>query len=243
MAMDESEIVSRLIGFIYDAALDPGLWPSALQQIGEFVGGPAAALYSKDTVRKTGNVFYEFGVEPRFVQSYFDKYVKFDPFTTTRYFFPVEHVVSMKDIVPHEEYRQTTFFKEWAKPQGWSDFVSASLEKSTTTYAECGVFWHERDGVTTDEACSRMSLLIAHIRRAMLIGKVIETHKVEAAALADTLDAIAAANDSRRCRGAHRSRQCARCCNAGRGVSHPGRSAASSRRSMRRPINFYRMFS
>jgi DNA-binding CsgD family transcriptional regulator len=191
--MDETVWVVRLIGCIYDAALDPELWPTALQQIGMFVGGPAAALYSKDTIRKTGNVFYVFGVEPDFVQSYFDRYVKLDPFTTTRYFFPVEHVISTKDIMSHDEFRQTTFFKEWARPQGWCDFVSASLDKSTTTYAECGIFWHERNGVATDVARRRLGLLIAHIRRAMLIGKVIESQKVEAAVLADTLDTIAAA--------------------------------------------------
>jgi DNA-binding CsgD family transcriptional regulator len=93
----------------------------------------------------------------------------------------------------HEEFLETLFFKEWAQPQGWCDFVSASLEKSSMTYAECGVFWHERHGAATDEARRKMSLIISHIRRAVLIGKVIDLHKVEAAALADTLDGLAAA--------------------------------------------------
>jgi DNA-binding CsgD family transcriptional regulator/PAS domain-containing protein len=190
--VDEAALLSSLIGDIYDAALDPALWTPVLQKIGAFIGGPAASLYSKDTVRKTGNVFYVFGVEPQFVQTYFDKYVKYDPFTTTRYFFPTEQVISTKDIMTYKEFRETIFFKEWAQPQGWVDFVSASLEKSTTTYAECGIFWHERYGVVTDKARRRMSLLIAHIRRAALIGNIIESQKVEAAALADTLDGIAA---------------------------------------------------
>jgi DNA-binding CsgD family transcriptional regulator len=192
-AMDEVVLVSTLIGSIYDASLDPTLWPQVLQRIAEFVGGPAAALYSKDSVRKTGNVFYQSGVESQFIQSYFDKYVRLDPFTTTRYFFPVEHVISTKDIMRHEEFYQTTFYKEWAQPQGWSDFVSASLEKSATVYSECGIFWHERAGITTEDACRKMSLLIGHVRRAVTISKVIDLHKVEAAELADTLDGLASA--------------------------------------------------
>jgi DNA-binding CsgD family transcriptional regulator/PAS domain-containing protein len=190
---DEAAEVSNLIGDIYDAALDPALWSPTLRKIGKFIGGPAAALYSKDTVRKTGNVFYAFGVEPQFVQSYFDKYVTFDPFTTTRFFFPVEQVISTKDIMAHDEFRSTVFFKEWAEPQGWIDFVSASLEKSSTTYAECGIFRHRRDGVTDDEAYRRMRLVIPHIRRAVLIGKLIDEYKFEAAEFADVVDAIAAA--------------------------------------------------
>ena len=108
--MGEAERVSTLIGDIYDASLDPALWCPVLQQIGDFVGGPAAALYSKDTVRKTGDLFHMFGVETEYVQSYFDKYVRFDPFTTSRFFFPVEQVISTKDIMPHEEYRETIFY-------------------------------------------------------------------------------------------------------------------------------------
>ena len=41
-------------------------------------------------------------------------------------FFPVEQVFSTTDIMPHEEFRETIFsFKEWVRPQGWIDFVSA----------------------------------------------------------------------------------------------------------------------
>ena len=46
--MDEVEQVSALIGDIYDASLDPALWCPVLQQIGDFVGGPTAALFAKD---------------------------------------------------------------------------------------------------------------------------------------------------------------------------------------------------
>jgi DNA-binding CsgD family transcriptional regulator len=190
--MGELEQVSTLIADIYDAALDPALWSLVLQRIGDFVGGTAAALYSKDTVRKTGNLFHTYGVEISFTQSYFDRYVRFDPFTTSRFFFPIEQVISTKDIMPHEEFRETIFYKEWAQPQGWIDFVSASLEKSHVTYAECGVFRHERDGVTDDEARRKMQLIIAHVRRAVLIGKVLDLQRADAATFADVLDGIAA---------------------------------------------------
>ena len=52
----EAERLSALIGDIYDTALDPALWISVLDKAARFVGGTAASLYSKDIVRKTGNV-------------------------------------------------------------------------------------------------------------------------------------------------------------------------------------------
>ena len=111
----------------------------------------------------------------------------------SRFFFPVEQVFSTTDIMPHEEFRETIFFKEWVRPQGWIDFVSALLAKSQVTYVECVVFRHGSDGATDDKARRKMKLIVPHLRRAVLIGEVIDLRKVEAAELADTLDGIAAA--------------------------------------------------
>ena len=191
--MAELELASTLIGDIYDAALDPALWSPVLQHIADFVGGTAAALYAKDTVRKTVRFVHIYGVKTEFVQSYFDRYASLDPFAISRFFFPVEQVFSTTDIMPHEEFRETIFFKEWVRPQGWIDFVSTLLAKSQVTYVECVVFRHESDGVTDDKARRRMKLIVPHLRRAVLIGEVIDLRKVEAAGLADTLDGIAAA--------------------------------------------------
>ena len=102
---------------------------------------------------RLGMSFYVHGIEPEFVKSYFEKYITLDPFTTTRFFFAVERVISTKDIMTHDEFQATQFYKEWAQPQGWIDFISAALEKSSTAYAECGVFRHKRDGATDEAAC------------------------------------------------------------------------------------------
>jgi len=52
---------------------------------------------------------------------------------------------------------------------------------------------HNAEGFFDDEAHRRFSLILPHVRRALLIGKVIETHQVKAAALADSLDQLASA--------------------------------------------------
>jgi hypothetical protein len=43
--MQEGEQLSRLIGDIYDAALDPGRWSAVLGKTRAFVGGQAAVLH------------------------------------------------------------------------------------------------------------------------------------------------------------------------------------------------------
>lgn len=96
------------------------------------------------------------------------------------------------DLIPYDEFLQTRMYKEWAQPQGLVDFVSALLDKSVTSAAMFGVFRHERHGVVDDEARRRMRLLVPHIRRAVLIGRVIDTKTAEAATFADALDGLSA---------------------------------------------------
>jgi hypothetical protein len=64
--MQEAEQILPLIGDIYDAALDPVAWPRALEKTARFVGGRAAGLLTRDAARKTGNIHYQVGFDPRY---------------------------------------------------------------------------------------------------------------------------------------------------------------------------------
>lgn len=191
--MDEAERLSALIGDIYDAALDPSLWVAALGKTRTFVGGSAAALYAKDAAAKSGNIYYDDGgIEPRYVQLYFDRYVRLDPTTVGHCFADIDEPVAAADIVSYDELLQTRFYKEWAKPQGWVDHVAVALEKAATRVALFGVFRHERDGVADFETRRRMRLIAPHVRRAVFVSRVIDLKTAEAATFADTLDGIGA---------------------------------------------------
>ena len=192
--MDETAQVSALIGDIYDAALDPSLWPLALGGAKGFVGGVAASLYSKDAVNKCGNMFYQNadGIDPHYRDLYFDTYVKLDPTTTGHFFAELDAPVATNDIIPYQEFLETRFYLEWARPQGLVDHVVAVIEKSNTSAALFGVFRHERDGLVDDDVRRRMRLITPHVRRAVLIGKVIDLRTAEAATFADTLDGLTA---------------------------------------------------
>jgi DNA-binding CsgD family transcriptional regulator/PAS domain-containing protein len=191
--MIEAELVSALIGGIYDAAIDPSLWPGVLRRVAQFVGGPSASIYAKDATSKRGNVvFHDGGIESRYMDLYFDRYVKLDPSTTRHFFAEIEEPTATGDLMPYDEFLETRFYKEWARPQDLVDHVTAALDKSLTSVALFGVFRHERDGVVDDEARRRMRLIAPHIRRAVLIGRLIDLKVAEAATFADTLDGLSA---------------------------------------------------
>ena len=94
--------------------------------------------------------------------------------------------------MPYDEFLATRFYKEWVRPQKLVDNITAVLDKSPTCTALFTIFRHERDGLVCDETRRRMRLIVPHVRRAVLIGRVIELKTAEAATFADTLDGISA---------------------------------------------------
>jgi DNA-binding CsgD family transcriptional regulator len=188
----DDQTLSDLIGDIYDATLDQSLWPKVLERAAQFVGGVGAALFSKDAAAQLGDVYHDVGIDQHYKQLYFDKYVTLDPATNGQFFAEVEQPFATADLMPYDQFIETQFYQEWVRPQGLIDFVSAVLDKSATSVAMFGVFRHERDGVVDDQARRRMRLIVPHIRRAVLIGRMFDLKAAEAATFADTLDGLSA---------------------------------------------------
>jgi len=189
---DQAEQHSQLVGEIYDAAIDASRWSAVLGEAARFIGGSSAALFSKDAGSGAGNIYYECGTDPHYRQLYFDKYIKLDPVTTGHFFAEVEQPIAVADLMPYGEFLQTRFYREWVQPQGVVDFVAAVLEKSATSVALFGVFRHERDGLTDDDTRRRVRLIVPHIRRALLVSRLIDLKATEAATFAGTLDGLSA---------------------------------------------------
>jgi len=187
---DDKAHLSALIGSIYDAVLEPALWTGVVERTGKFVGGVGASIFRQDSVRKTGNSYYHSGIDPRFERLYFEKYIKFDPLSAAYLTLKVGDVSSSSIIIPPAEFFETRFYREWARPQGLVDNVFAILERSPTSIAAFIVFRHERDGLADDDARQLLGLIAPHLRRAVLIGKVIDLRTIEAATFADTLDGL-----------------------------------------------------
>jgi hypothetical protein len=187
----DDNLLTRLIGRIYDAALDPALWTGVLVQIGEFVGGEAGGILAKDSISKAGTPYHHFGVAPDYVQLYAGTHSRFDPVSTLP-FFGVDQIVSIPELVPYDEFREGRFFHEWMRPQGLVDAANSVLEKSGSSCSLLTILRNEARGGVDDEMRRRMALIVPHVRRAVLVGKTIDLKQAEAATFADMLDGLSA---------------------------------------------------
>jgi DNA-binding CsgD family transcriptional regulator/PAS domain-containing protein len=190
--MEQDQDLTRLIGEIYDAALDASRWTDVLAKIARYVDGQAAGLLTKDGFSRSGSVHYQAGVDPHFVRTYTETFWKFDPVASLPDY-ELEQIVSVPDLMPYDEFLAGRFYREWAQPQGWIDAANAVLEKSTTSCAYLTILRSDASGMVDDEMRRRLGLIVPHVRRAVRTGKVIDLRQAEAATFADILDGLSPA--------------------------------------------------
>jgi PAS domain-containing protein len=157
-----------------------------------FVGGPAASLFSKDAASRSGAVVYDHGIDPHYKRLYFETYLKLDPTNTGQFLARIGEPLATADVIPYEEFIETRFYREWAEPQGLVDFISSVLDRSSTSMAMFGVFRDQDDGPADAATRERMRIITPHIRRAVLIGRVIDLGRAKAATLHDVFDGLSA---------------------------------------------------
>lgn len=190
-ARGPEEELSELIADIYDAALDAGRWPAVLGKIAELTGSQVAGLLSKDTVSRAGNVHYDHGTAESFLQSYRDIYWRYDPLSPLL-FYDVGEVVVATEQMTEQEFREGKFYREWLEPQGWIDCANVVLDKSAASFAILSVVRKAPHPPVDEEMLRRLQLLVPHIRRAVLIGRLVDLKTVEADTFADVFDRLSA---------------------------------------------------
>jgi DNA-binding CsgD family transcriptional regulator/PAS domain-containing protein len=177
-----------LTGRVYDAALDQSLWPDVVGRSADFVGGTAATFLSQDPVAEVGKLHCAVRIDPHYQQLYLDKYATLDPAPVKRFLTEIEQPVAAADLIP--ELPKTRFYREWMRPQGIVDWVSAVIEKSATSVTKFAVIHLERNGLVDVQTQQRMRLIVPHIRRALLISRLLDLKARQSASFADTLDGL-----------------------------------------------------
>jgi DNA-binding CsgD family transcriptional regulator/PAS domain-containing protein len=191
--MSEDDELSSVVGRIYDAVLNPGLWSDALERLAKFVGGRAGALRSEDLVTRFVGAGHDVGLDLEYMQMHSELYGGFDPFATVS-LLDVDEVVSLLELIPHHEDCARRFYRERA--QRHCRVAETAVEKSDDNGGlltiERRVAQGEANDMIDDEMRRRMSLIAPHVRRAILIGKAIGRKFSEAATFASILDRLSA---------------------------------------------------
>jgi DNA-binding CsgD family transcriptional regulator len=187
--VSDQQHLSDLIGIVYDAAIDPSLWESAIVRVADFVGGCGAALFCKDAGAYHVASLHGFGYQRPIPVALFQQIY---PAAERHFLGDLETPIATTDLIPLDDVTQTELYRQWAEPQGIVDFLSAVVDRTVISTAICGIFRHERNGIVDDQARRQLRLIAPHVRRSMLIGRMFEFKAAEVATFVDTLDGLAA---------------------------------------------------
>ena len=187
------------IGLVYDSALDPAVWPTALEAMAGLIGGCSSGIMVHDPARREirlAMVWNNLPDWPKWRRLFEEKYAAIMPFYESLAKFEigaVHNTADMADMVGLKDYYQHAFFQEWAFPSGLRDNIACVLMKSANRFATFTIHTStERDLIGPRElAVGR--LLVPHVRRAVVVGDLLNMTASTASILQATLDTLSAA--------------------------------------------------
>ena len=199
--MREDIELTRVLGIIYNAALDPELWTDALAGVAEFVGGPLGALGAGDQVGQLTDLDDKAGLDLLYGRRHENAYGKHDSLATVPTLDPGD-VATLAAFMPCDDDRREPRYGEGAPPRSRRDGADAVPEKPEPGCRPLGVVRNEANDMVDNDLADndladhemrrRVALIAPHMRRAILIGEAIDQKAKEATVFAGILDSLRA---------------------------------------------------
>jgi DNA-binding CsgD family transcriptional regulator len=190
----DSQLLSRTIGAIYDCALDPQLWPTALEKIAGLIGGNHAALRAVNPITADLRLNITWGGGgPHWKQLYDETYFKLVPTFRPQLEMGVDEPSTSDAFMPRAEFVQSRFYKEWAKPQDFFDVAGVAFLRRPDLRAHVSVYTPSTRARVGPRDVAIMTELSPHIRRAIVISDLLEMKTIAAETVHGALDLLGVA--------------------------------------------------
>lgn len=189
------------IGLVYDSVLDPAAWPKALGAMCALVDGCTADIAVHDTIRRETRFAVEWHGEmpsdwPAWRKLFDDKYDVMMLFYSALPQFEigdVHNTASMAEMIGSKNIYDDPFFREWALPAGLRDSIASIIMKTPDRMATFLIHTSTNRDLVGPREFEIGRLLVSHVRRAVVIGDLLQGSAGMTQTLQSTLDSLAAA--------------------------------------------------
>lgn len=126
----EREPMLRLIGLIYDAALNPALWPRFLEALGELIGGHAVNLGYVDEKTPALSVTSGARWDPAAMRDYKEHFAQCDPWVAAgvRLGIYVPGAIGVgEQLILKEDLRRTEFYNDYGRKHALVGGMGATI--------------------------------------------------------------------------------------------------------------------
>lgn len=179
---------SDIVGAVYECVIDPTGWPGVLGRIHRAVGGVAAwiAVHYPGQVRSVYEI--EAGTDPVQQERLRQHYLAASPFIGAVHYVARADILSVADVVDPAEFHAGRFYREWAEPQGWTDFIMGVLAREDDRFTWLGICM--ADEVRPDHK-ARVAAFLPHVERAVRISDLLKLRTDQAADLPAMAESLA----------------------------------------------------
>jgi DNA-binding CsgD family transcriptional regulator len=182
--------LSDLIGKIYDAALDTGLWKNFLQSASPLFKSHIATIHFQDTVSSVCGFNVVYCMDPLEVERYIRHFAPLNPYMKHTEVQKEGRTYTLSDLVDTRSLMRTEFYNDWAGPQDLFDAACGTMIRSGSVAGNI-TFWRGEDGVPCGtEEIRKLKLLMPHLVRAMHIHRRVAGAEKKYEGLARSLDMI-----------------------------------------------------
>jgi DNA-binding CsgD family transcriptional regulator/PAS domain-containing protein len=193
----DPETLSGVVGKIYDSAIDPALWPMALQAACDLVGGTFAYIGLFNTHNRTLNLPFHWGGNAEMIRSY-ETLVPLQPFWDVMTQYQIGQIATTDDLMQktgltEDQVMNSPFFKQWARPNALRDVVAGIVINAEGRVGSINLHTPATRDVVGPRDIAVMELLLPHARRAVTIGDLLDMKSLAAAAFDATLNALTSA--------------------------------------------------
>ena len=172
----EARAFSDLIGQIYDCALIPEHWPTALERIEQKIGAVCSYLLIHDTTPGAPdmNILVERGVDAAMRNRYQQYYIGLNPLLPYLASAGNGELYCCRHLVMERDYQDGEFYRDFAAPQDWFDYAGVTLIREGTVSAAIGFTRGGHSNVFDDPSLQLLRSLAPHLTRATQIRRLLE---------------------------------------------------------------------
>jgi hypothetical protein len=178
MTIPEDEAL-KLVGMVYDAALDQHKWPSFLDAFARAVGGCSSILRSADFKTGKANFVASVGYDPTWQSAYCNHFIKVDYLTPSLNKFKSGEVRSSDQVFSMSEQRKTEMFNDYFIPQDKVHALGTLLAKDDSHTLLFSAQRGKCAGAFGEEQARLMGALAPHVSRAVQVHHKIRSVAVE----------------------------------------------------------------
>ena len=193
MSRLDNELLSSIIGDIYDCVLDSDGWTGVVTRITEAVD----AAYTTIALASPGDHYGRFAAhspwdpaQMRILQEEYD--FEGIPGLKAAVLGDIDTPTATLSTMSEAELQQSPFYQNWAKPQGLREGCLTKFVHTPDRIGLVSYTTRATRGPVTEEEQRFVALLSPHLRRASLIGDLLDQARLTASRYRGALDSLSA---------------------------------------------------